>query len=164
MYAIGNRRPHMHLPPHVRRFPPALIRCKPLSRSKGCFLLFPLHASPYSLICSKHRAPMRTPPEASAASSCTTASPSSWTHPRVEPSTARNPRAELGTILSFAARPPLRQPTAFDPKPVLCHLPELALNTKYFVDHLGSFPDLSSGLVPLSAFGRTAPPQKDPVQ
>jgi hypothetical protein len=70
-------------------------------------------------------------------------------------------RADLkqpGTVRSFTARPPLRRPTAFDPEPVLCHLPEHALITKYFVDHLGSFPDLSFGQAPQSAFGRTMPP------
>jgi hypothetical protein len=47
--------------------------------------------------------------------------------------------------------------------PVLCHLLELALIAKYFVDYLGGFPDLSSGLAPSSTFGRTVPPRKDPI-
>jgi hypothetical protein len=65
----------------------------------------------------------------------------------------RNPRAKPGVVHSFTARPPLHQLTAFDPEPVLCHLPELALIAKYFAGHLGGFLDLSSGLAPPSAFG-----------
>jgi hypothetical protein len=61
-------------------------------------------------------------------------------------------------------RPPLHRPTGFDPELVLCYLPELALIAKYFIDDIGGFPDLSSGLAPPSAFGRTAPPWKDPVR
>jgi hypothetical protein len=75
----------------------------------------------------------------------------------------RNPRAELDDVRSITARPPLHRPTAFDPKPVLYHLPKLALITKYFVDHLGGFPDLSFGIAPPSTVGWTTPPWKDPI-
>jgi hypothetical protein len=67
-------------------------------------------------------------------------------------------------IRTFTARPPLRRPSAFDPEPVLCHLPTLALISKYFINHLGIFPDLSSDLASLFAFSQTAPPWKDPIQ
>jgi hypothetical protein len=77
-------------------------------------------------------------------------------------------RPSLGLLPEPSAaaqsRPQATRPTAFDPEPVLCHLPELALIAKYFIDHLGDFPDLSSGLAPPYAFGWTAPPRKDLIR
>jgi hypothetical protein len=71
---------------------------------------------------------------------------------------------QLDVVRSFTVRPPLRRPSAFDPEPILCHLPKLTLIAKYIVDQLGGIPDLLSGLAPPSTFGQTAPPRKDPVR
>jgi hypothetical protein len=74
----------------------------------------------------------------------------------------RNPQIEPGVIRSSAVRPPLHRPTASDPEPVLCHLPELTLIVRYLVDHLDSFPDLSSSLAPVCTHHQSVPPTGSP--